>query len=95
VVVSGREGYEQDVAVKAMHNEPGRCKLHKKLVGDLASAGFEASCHTPPAGVIFRRPTLTGPRPGKLAWPEGRLRDGARSASSEYPENRKLRKRVP
>lgn len=41
-------------------------------------------------GVIFRRPTLTRSRPGKLTWPEGRLRDGTRSASLEYLESRRL-----
>lgn len=46
------------------------------------------------AGVIFRRPTLTRSRPKKLTWPDGRLRDGTRSANLEYPENRKLCRRV-
>lgn len=110
VAASDCEEDEPGVAARVVHNELGKCKIRRRLVGDLVDAGSEVLCHTllkqisdlhqyqctraisyPAAvGVIFRRPTLTRSRPGKLTWPEGRLRDGTRSANLEYPENRKL-----
>lgn len=47
VAASDREEYELGVVVvRVVHNEPGKCKLHKRLVGDSAGVGFGASCRT-------------------------------------------------
>lgn len=34
------------VAVRVVHSGPGKCKLRKRVVGDLVGAGFEVSCRT-------------------------------------------------
>lgn len=46
MAVSDREEYELGVAVRVVHNEPGKYTLHTRLVGDSAGVGFGASCRT-------------------------------------------------
>lgn len=46
VAVSDREEYELGVVVRVVHNEPGKYKLHMRLVGDSVGVGFGASCRT-------------------------------------------------
>lgn len=47
VAVSGHEEDELGVAVRVVHNELGKYKLHRRVaVGDSAGVGFEASCRT-------------------------------------------------
>lgn len=46
VAASGREEDELDVAVRAAHSEPVKCKLHRRLVEDSAGVGFGTSCRT-------------------------------------------------
>lgn len=46
VVASGREEDGPDVAVRVVHSEPVKCKLHRRPVEDSAGVGFGTSCRT-------------------------------------------------
>lgn len=46
VAASDCEEDELGVAARVVHNEPGKRKTRRRLVGDLVDAGSEVLCHT-------------------------------------------------